>query len=148
MSFPIPYPRAATSRGLGSHLGPMGLRLPWSYRLVGRPPGWPIQIEETKRRVIEGAEADLEAMKDRPARTVLRAACLSVALFMLAAGSPGVPAAGATTAPRAVARSSPPPGWRVVTFGRAQVLVPAAWPVFDTSADPSVCVRTDRHAVY
>jgi len=28
------------------------------------------------------------------------------------------------------------------------LVVPAAWPVFDLSANPSVCVRFDRHAVY
>ncbi len=37
---------------------------------------------------------------------------------------------------------------RVVEFHGQRVVVPAAWPVFDLSADPSVCVRFNRHALY
>jgi hypothetical protein len=37
---------------------------------------------------------------------------------------------------------------RVVEFHGYRVVVPAAWPVFDLSADPSVCVRFNRHALY
>jgi hypothetical protein len=37
---------------------------------------------------------------------------------------------------------------KVVRYHGAQVTVPASWPVFQLAAQPSVCVRFDRHAVY
>jgi hypothetical protein len=37
---------------------------------------------------------------------------------------------------------------RVVEFHGYRVAIPAGWPVFDLSADPSVCVRFNRHALY
>ena len=37
---------------------------------------------------------------------------------------------------------------KLVAFGRYRVAVPASWPVFDLAANPSVCVRFNRHAVY
>ena len=37
---------------------------------------------------------------------------------------------------------------RTVTFGPVLFSVPAAWPVVDTAADASACVRFDRHGVY
>jgi Domain of unknown function (DUF1906) len=40
------------------------------------------------------------------------------------------------------------PGAKVVTYRGYRVVVPAGWPVYDLAADPSVCVRFDRHAVY
>ena len=42
----------------------------------------------------------------------------------------------------------PPSGWRDITFGRANLFVPADWPIVDTSVAPSSCVRFDLHAVY
>jgi hypothetical protein len=35
-----------------------------------------------------------------------------------------------------------------VTYHGYRVVVPASWPVYDLAADPSVCVRFNRHAVY
>ncbi len=37
---------------------------------------------------------------------------------------------------------------RVVRYHRYRLVVPAAWPVFNLAADPTECVRFDRHAVY
>jgi hypothetical protein len=37
---------------------------------------------------------------------------------------------------------------RVVDFHGYRVVVPASWPVFDLSSDPSACVRFNRHALY
>lgn len=37
---------------------------------------------------------------------------------------------------------------KVVRYHGYAIVVPAAWPVFDLSKHPSVCVRFDRHAVY
>lgn len=37
---------------------------------------------------------------------------------------------------------------REVRYGAYAIEVPASWPVYDLAADPSRCVRFDRHAVY
>jgi Rv2525c-like, glycoside hydrolase-like domain len=37
---------------------------------------------------------------------------------------------------------------KVVRYHGYRLLVPASWPVYDLAADPSVCVRFNRHAVY
>lgn len=37
---------------------------------------------------------------------------------------------------------------KAVTFGGYAISVPAGWPVYSLAADPSRCVRFDRHAVY
>jgi Domain of unknown function (DUF1906) len=37
---------------------------------------------------------------------------------------------------------------QVVHYHGYRLVVPAAWPVYDLAADPSVCVRFNRHAVY
>jgi hypothetical protein len=37
---------------------------------------------------------------------------------------------------------------KIVRYHGARVTVPASWPVFRLGADPSVCVRFNRHAVY
>ncbi|MDQ6817624.1 MAG: hypothetical protein M3018_09520, partial [Actinomycetota bacterium] len=39
-------------------------------------------------------------------------------------------------------------GSKVVRYHGLKILVPSAWPVYDLEANPSVCVRFDRHAVY
>jgi hypothetical protein len=39
-------------------------------------------------------------------------------------------------------------GTKVVTYHGYRVVVPASWPVYDLAANPSVCVRFNRHAVY
>ncbi len=56
-------------------------------------------------------------------------------------GSSGV-AARASGAPAATALT------RVVRYRGYAVEVPRSWPVYDLSADPSTCVRFDRHALY
>jgi Tol biopolymer transport system component len=82
-------------------------------------------------------------------RTAARRALLSaMVLAALAAVSLVAPPTGASATAPSVARPTPPVGWTAVTFGNAQLFVPNSWPVFDTSADPAVCVRVDRHAVY
>lgn len=62
-----------------------------------------------------------------------RLAILIAALVTLAGG------VGAATAN---------PALKVVRFHGYRVTVPATWPVINLSADPSACVRFDRHAVY
>ncbi len=37
---------------------------------------------------------------------------------------------------------------KIVGFDGYRISVPASWPVYDLRADPSVCVRFNRHAVY
>jgi Domain of unknown function (DUF1906) len=37
---------------------------------------------------------------------------------------------------------------KLVVFGRYRITVPASWPVYNLAANPSVCVRFNRHAVY
>jgi glycoside hydrolase-like protein len=49
--------------------------------------------------------------------------------------------AAAASAPRSA-------GTKVVRYHGYRLVVPASWPVYDLSADPSVCVRFNRHAVY
>jgi hypothetical protein len=68
-------------------------------------------------------------------RRPLRLAAL-VLLALLACSSVGAPAAASANSTR------------VVTYRGYRVLVPAQWPVFDLAADPAVCVRFNRHAVY
>ena len=40
------------------------------------------------------------------------------------------------------------PNTRIVRYHGYRVTVPRAWPVYDLAADPTVCVRFNRHAVY
>lgn len=44
--------------------------------------------------------------------------------------------------------ASASPSTRQVTYRGYAVKVPASWPVYHLAADPSQCVRFDRHAVY
>jgi hypothetical protein len=48
--------------------------------------------------------------------------------------------------PAAAAAGSP--AMRVVTYHGYQIRVPAAWPVYNLTADPGQCVLFNRHAVY
>lgn len=63
-----------------------------------------------------------------------------VAVLALAAGLSA--AASASPRHRAAART------RVVRYHGYKLVVPAGWPVYDLAADPTVCVRFNRHAVY
>lgn len=54
--------------------------------------------------------------------------------------------AGAATADAAAATH--PQRTKVVRYHRYKLVVPASWPVYNLAADPSTCVRFDRHAVY
>jgi len=40
------------------------------------------------------------------------------------------------------------PATKVVRYHGFRLVVPASWPVYDLAADPAVCVRFNRHAVY
>ena len=40
------------------------------------------------------------------------------------------------------------PRTKIIRYHGYRVTVPAAWPVYDLTADPTVCVRFNRHAVY
>ena len=48
----------------------------------------------------------------------------------------------------AVASASQRAPTKAVTYHGYRFMVPASWPVYNLSADPSVCVRFNRHAVY
>ena len=48
----------------------------------------------------------------------------------------------------AVASASQHARTKAVTYHGYRVVVPASWPVYNLAADPSVCVRFNRHAVY
>lgn len=67
---------------------------------------------------------------------------LLVAVTGCAGGSTRVAASAPDTT------TSPATGLKVVTYRGAAVDVPADWPVYDLSADPSRCARFDIHAVY
>ena len=69
----------------------------------------------------------------------LRLATLAL-LVMLVAPSASAAASGGGTAHV--------PGTKVVRYHGYRLVVPASWPVYDLAADPTVCVRFNRHAVY
>ncbi|MGH2883715.1 MAG: hypothetical protein ACRDPA_13620, partial [Solirubrobacteraceae bacterium] len=54
---------------------------------------------------------------------------------------------GAVLSPSANAAQSQP-ATKTVRYHGYKLTVPAAWPVYDLAADPTVCVRFNRHAVY
>jgi hypothetical protein len=58
-----------------------------------------------------------------------------VALFAIVCGWTNAAAAFAGTS-------------KVVRYRGFRLVVPASWPLYDLSSDPSVCVRFNRHAVY
>jgi hypothetical protein len=72
-----------------------------------------------------------------PAVLVILVSCLVVAL----------PSA-LTGAAQAASITAPASRWQTVSFDHVAIRVPASWPVFDLTLDPSVCPRLDRHAVY
>ena len=54
----------------------------------------------------------------------------------------------ASNASAAAAAPAHSPATRVLRYHGYRLVVPAAWPVYDLAADPAVCVRFNRHAVY
>ncbi len=48
----------------------------------------------------------------------------------------------------AAAAGSPGAPTKVVRYHGYRLVVPASWPVYNLAADPAVCVRFNRHAVY
>lgn len=54
-------------------------------------------------------------------------------------------AASSTSAAASVSHNA---ATKVVRYHGYRLVVPAAWPVYDLAADPTVCVRFNRHAVY
>ena len=54
----------------------------------------------------------------------------------------------ASNASAAEASPSHTAGTKVVRYHGYRLVVPASWPVYDLAADPAVCVRFNRHAVY
>ena len=54
----------------------------------------------------------------------------------------------ASNASAAAAAPAYSPATRVLRYHGYRLAVPAAWPVYDLAADPAVCVRFNRHAVY
>lgn len=69
------------------------------------------------------------------------AACVAAAAAGSAWASVPVATAHPATAPASAAT-------KLVRYRGYSIRVPAAWPVYDLSTHPSVCVRFDRHAVY
>jgi hypothetical protein len=55
---------------------------------------------------------------------------------------------GAGTSVRAADGAVDAAGLRTVSYRGVEFDVPADWPVYDLSADPTTCVRFDVHAVY
>jgi Domain of unknown function (DUF1906) len=80
--------------------------------------------------------------RHRPRLWLAAAALLALLLTASAALLPTASAAAAAspTGSRAATKALRYHGYRLV--------VPAAWPVFNLAADPTACVRFDRHAVY
>ena len=64
-------------------------------------------------------------------------------LSLLVAGLPAISARAATTG-----AATPAGPWRTVTFEHVTIQVPASWPVYNLTADPTRCPRLDQHAVY
>jgi hypothetical protein len=56
------------------------------------------------------------------------------------------PASAATQSGRSATAGAP--RTKVVRYHGYKLTVPASWPVFDLAADPTTCVRFNRHAVY
>lgn len=48
----------------------------------------------------------------------------------------------------ALAVASSVAGSRVIRYHGYRLVVPSAWPVYNLVADPTTCVRFNRHAVY
>jgi hypothetical protein len=72
----------------------------------------------------------------RAAMAVIVSACVSGVVAM---------GAGSQTSAHASAAAA---AMKVVQFGGYELTVPAAWPVYQLTADPDQCVRYDVHAVY
>lgn len=50
--------------------------------------------------------------------------------------------------PLSVAGADAPPSTRTVNYLDHRFVIPASWPVVDLAAEPTACVRFDRHALY
>lgn len=90
------------------------------------------------RRWLLGALAASGWAQQRPRRaTPARVGALAVGAFLCCCFCWGsaVPALAGTAG-------------KVVRYRGYKVVVPASWPVYDLRADPDVCVRFNRHAVY
>jgi Domain of unknown function (DUF1906) len=74
-----------------------------------------------------------------PLRLRLRLRLTTLALLALLAA----PSASLASSPGADAART-----KVVRYHGYRMVVPASWPVYDLAADPTVCVRFNRHAVY
>jgi Rv2525c-like, glycoside hydrolase-like domain len=68
-------------------------------------------------------------------KVALLALLLAATAATAAPPAPAVPAAAATPT-------------KTVHYHGYKLVVPASWPVYNLAANPSVCVRFDRHAVY
>lgn len=56
--------------------------------------------------------------------------------------------AGLSATAGASPRNGAPTPTRIVRYHGYKLVVPARWPVYDLAANPTVCVRFNRHAVY
>ena len=74
--------------------------------------------------------------------TALSGAATAVAATAVAAPAVAAPARADPSASAAAQRA------KVVRYHGYRLVVPASWPVFNLTADPGVCVRFNRHAVY
>jgi glycoside hydrolase-like protein len=86
-----------------------------------------------------GAPGDVRMrglLRFRPRPRLWPAAAALLALLLTASAAAAAPPTDSRAATRALRYH----GYRLV--------VPAGWPVFNLAADPTVCVRFDRHAVY
>jgi hypothetical protein len=76
----------------------------------------------------------------------------AVVVFALAAAACGSSSSTVSSRPEspvsAATRPSDAPGMQTVEYRGVAFDVPAGWPVYDLSRDPTTCVRFDVHAVY
>lgn len=80
----------------------------------------------------------------RPAPAVSLATASGALILSVAVGVAVAPAAIAAPTPAA----TPAPATQTVSYDGYSTSVPASWPVYDLSRNPSTCVRFDVHAVY
>ena len=85
----------------------------------------------------------------------ISSAAIAAAALLIAYGCGASSATAACAAARTVRGrcTQPTASWTRTAFARSsyhgvEFDVPAGWPVYDLAADPTTCVRFDRHAVY
>ena len=81
-------------------------------------------------------------------RTAMAMTTAALVLAVSGAADRGQAGPGPHAPGRLTAATGGLTGKKTVEYGGYVVDVPAAWPVYDLAAQPHLCVRYDRHAVY